>query len=106
MMAFVRNGSIDPHLIDSLVTDVRLLGMAIAEEPAPPVVAYAQLRALVHYISMNGPRAARPNSDQIGHDDTVPEVGVWMTADHVRAWSGPDTGRLQVGHDGDASRRH
>lgn len=91
MMAFVRNGSIDPHLIDSLVTDVRLLGLAIAEEPAPPVVAYAQLRALVLYISMNGPRPARPDWVQIGHDDTVPEVGAWMTADTSAHGSAPDT---------------
>lgn len=81
MMVFLRTGSIDEQLIESLVTDVRLLGMAIAEEPSPPVVAYAQLRALVQYMWRNGPRGALPNWDELGHEDTVPRIGAWRAAD-------------------------
>jgi hypothetical protein len=99
MMAFLRTGSIDEHLIESLVTDVRLLGMAIAEEPSPPVVAYAQLRALVHYMWTNGPRGARPSWDEIGHEETVPDIGAWMTADASLNATARQAGRLRGRHD-------
>jgi len=71
MMMFVRSGSIDQHLIDSLIADARLLEAAVAQEDAPPVVARAQLRALMHYMKTNGPRGPRPDWQEIGQADPI-----------------------------------
>jgi hemoglobin len=68
MSAFVESGVIAPQLIDALLQDVRLLEAAVAEEDVPPVVARAQLRALLHYMQTYGPRGRVP----FWHD--VPQV--------------------------------
>lgn len=71
MMLFVRSGSIDQTLIDSLIADARLLEAAVAQEDAPPVVARAQLRALMHYMRTHGPRGPLPGWQDIGQGDPV-----------------------------------
>jgi hemoglobin len=71
MMMFVRSGSIDQPLIDSLIADARLLEAAVAQEDSPPVVARAQLRALMHYMTANGPRGPRPDWQEIGQADPI-----------------------------------
>jgi hemoglobin len=71
MMLFVRSGSIDQGLIESLIADARLLEAAVAQEDAPPVVARAQLRALMHYMRTHGPRGPLPGWQDIGQADPV-----------------------------------
>lgn len=71
MMLFVRSGSIDPTLIESLVTDARLLEAAVAQEDAPPVVARAQLRALMQYMETHGPRGPLPGWQEVGQADPI-----------------------------------
>jgi len=71
MMAFVRSGSIAYELIDSLTTDARLLEAAVAHEDAPPVVARAQLRALIRYVQAHGPRGPVGGWQDVGQADPV-----------------------------------
>lgn len=71
MLSFVRSGAIERELIDSLVADARLLDAAVADEDAPPVVARAQLRALLHYVVTYGPRGVMPSWSDIGNADPI-----------------------------------
>lgn len=71
MMAFVRSGAIAHELIDSLTTDARILEAAVAQEEAPPVVARAQLRALMRYVQTHGPRGPVVGWQDVGQGDPV-----------------------------------
>ncbi|MBW3605452.1 MAG: group 1 truncated hemoglobin [Actinobacteria bacterium] len=71
MLTFVRSGAIEKDLIDSLVADARLLDAAVADEDAPPVVARAQLRALLRYVVTFGPRGPVPSWPDIGAADPI-----------------------------------
>jgi hemoglobin len=71
MLTFVRSGAIESELIESLVADARLLDAAVADEDAPPVVARAQLRALLRYVVTYGPRGPMSGWSDIGNADPI-----------------------------------
>ncbi|CAN5922197.1 hypothetical protein BH23ACT10_BH23ACT10_11080 [soil metagenome] len=71
MLTFVRSGAIATELIESLVADARLLDAAVADEDAPPVVARAQLRALLRYVVTYGPRGPISHWPDIGNADPI-----------------------------------
>lgn len=71
MMMFVQSGSIHPELIQSLAADAELLDAAVAQEDTPPVVARAQLRALMTYMKAHGPRGPRPGWSELAQTDPI-----------------------------------